>query len=489
MKFWWWVRSLLMTLIAVPLMANGMAFVGFISNDVVVTITLYILCSLLMLAAGWLWAKVMQPQENNALRQSLLLLPAVVVLCAWLVIMQLTGLSFTSQYWFSYYIPLIAPWFFVSFLAVLSAQFWAMVVIPVGAQVCFTLGYYWRNRALPDCRIQLRLRRAIVLIIAILVLLAGWQAKMRADKFATVDSGLSISEELDTYNYRPNSKYSKLTALRGAPPFIFSDKHPRLDGATAAYPVYASAFYALNTFPDNMPRYKRESCCLAISRTPEAYKNIIADKADIIFVAQPSEGQKKRALEANTRLTYTPFSREAFVFITHADNPVNTLTQQQVRDIFSGKITRWDEVGGDKRDIEVWQRPEDSGSQSTMLAKVMKETPMLPPKETEVAAGMGGVLRKVAEYQNSKGAIGYSFRYYATKMNPTAGIKLLAIDGIPPTKETIRDGSYPFTVDVYMVTRENPAPETQKLVAWFLSPQGQSLVEDAGYVPLYDTLE
>jgi ABC-type phosphate transport system substrate-binding protein len=79
------------------------------------------------------------------------------------------------------------------------------------------------------------------------------------------------------------------------------------------------------------------------------------------------------------------------------------------------------------------------------------------------------VIRKVAEYQNSKGAIGYTFRYYATKMNANAGIKLLAIDGVAPTKENIRNETYPFVVDVYMVTRENPTAETQKLVAWFLA--------------------
>ena len=124
-----------------------------------------------------------------------------------------------------------------------------------------------------------------------------------------------------------------------------------------------------------------------------------------------------------------------------------------------------------------------------MLAKVMKETPMLPPSETEVAQGMGGIVRKVAYYQNNKGAIGYTFRYYVTKMNPHKGIKLLAIEGVAPTVETIRDGRYPFAVDVYMVTRENPNEQTQKIVRWFLSPPGQSLVEDVGYVPLYRTLE
>jgi phosphate transport system substrate-binding protein len=132
-----------------------------------------------------------------------------------------------------------------------------------------------------------------------------------------------------------------------------------------------------------------QACCLSLSRTPDAYKNIIADKADIIFVAQPSEGQKKRAQAANVnrptrRLLVKPLC-SLHMPITLSDS----LTQQQVRDIFSGKTTRWSDVGGDARDIEVWQRPEDSGSQSTMLAKVMKETPMLPPKETEVAREWG----------------------------------------------------------------------------------------------------
>ena len=58
-------------------------------------------------------------------------------------------------------------------------------------------------------------------------------------------------------------------------------------------------------------------------------------------MAQPSGGQKKRAEESGVTLLYTPFAREAFVFIVNADNPVNSLTEQQVRDIFSGAITNW----------------------------------------------------------------------------------------------------------------------------------------------------
>lgn len=120
-----------------------------------------------------------------------------------------------------------------------------------------------------------------------------------------------------------------------------------------------------------------------------------------------------------------------------------------------------------------------------MLAKVMKNTRMMSPQETEVVSVMDGMIKVIAEYRNTHGAIGYTFRYYATQMNADKNIKLLAVNGIAPTVENIRNGSYPYTVDVYMVTREHPTAETQKLVDWLLSPQGQQLVQDVGYVPLY----
>lgn len=114
---------------------------------------------------------------------------------------------------------------------------------------------------------------------------------------------------------------------------------------------------------------------------------------------------------------------------------------------------------------------------------------MSPAPETRIATAMSGIIDVVAEYQNTQGAIGYTFRYYATQMNSDKGIKLLAINGIYPSESSIRNGSYPYSTDVYMVTRENPTPETQKIVAWFTGPQGQLLVQNVGYVPLYKMQE
>ncbi|ECF1703819.1 TPA: PstS family phosphate ABC transporter substrate-binding protein [Salmonella enterica subsp. enterica serovar Enteritidis] len=294
------------------------------------------------------------------------------------------------------------------------------------------------------------------------------------------------SRDVDGNSLKEEVSWEKLvvTNTRGEPTLNFTDDEGawlNIAGATALFPLYASAYHQLVPGRD---------FAVDPTRTPEAYDMLIRHRSDVIFVAQPSEGQKKRAADAGVKLIYTPFAREAFVFVVNINNPLNSLNEQQVRDIFSGKITNWREVGGNDERIQVWMRPEDSGSQTVMEAKVMKGTPMLPAKKDLIMDLMNGVISKVAAYQNVQPSIGYTFRYYATQMNKgvSKNIKLLAINGIAPTVENIRNGTYPYIVDAYMVTRENPSREAQKFVSWFLSPQGQSLVEDVGYVPLYKTI-
>lgn len=497
----WILRSLGLALIGIPVIAQIVSYLllagGILWSAAYDALPLpelslselplalfYIAFAWAMFFCGRYWARKTNTGLNRALRQCLLLVPALVIAGCWIVILHLSNYSFESErYIWLLLVSLL--WYPNTIGAIISGNFWLMMTVPVIAHLFFVSGDYVHCRRFANSGGATKWRNGMLTLLTILGIVAFWQAMLRAEKFASVDKANSVSEVLDTSLYRPQIQHSRLTPLEGNAPLQFKDSQPRLDGATALYPLYASAFWALYTFPAEMADYEKVMCCLANSRTPTAYQNIISGKADVIFVARPSEGQIKRAEEAGVKLVYTPIAREAFVFITHADNPVNGLSQQQVRDIFSGKISRWNMVGGDDRKISVWQRPVDSGSQTMMLKQVMKNTPMLTAQESETAAGMGGVIRKVAEYQNTRTAIGYTFRYYATQMNGDKRIKLLAIDGIAPTVENIAQGSYPYIADVYMVTRENPSAQTQQLVTWFLSPQGQRLVKDVGYVPLY----
>ncbi|HCK0932447.1 PstS family phosphate ABC transporter substrate-binding protein [Klebsiella oxytoca] len=437
----------------------------------------------LMFASGRVWSDKQESALLAGWRQSLLLLPVLMALLTWIIMLQRAELSFKQLnfFWLSTF---LLPWFGISVLSALSGWYWGIVVIPVGSQLCFTLGYYWPYRHVPIARNASLCRCILLAVLALLGAYALYQAWLHEEKYPSVSRNNSVLESINTGNFAPGS-CSKLTPLQGPPQLRFTQNWPRMAGATAAYPLYASAFYALNTLPATFSTrdYLHES------RTPDAWRSIITGETDIIFVVQPSAGQKQRAQDAGVKLVYTPFAREAFVFIANQSNSVQSLSEEQIRAIFSGKITRWSDVGGASKAIQPWQRPEDSGSQTVMLAKVMKGVPMLPPKKSEFSTVMEGVIREVAEYQNTRGAIGYTFRYYATQMNSNKHIKLLSINGIAPTVENIRNGSYPYTVDVYMVTREHTSAETQQLVAWFLSPQGQHLVQDVGYVPMYKTQE
>ena len=495
----WILTSLVMTFFGIPILAQflaavvamlgaGLAAILEVCN-LLFTPTIYLLLNVFMLTlgaiiiffSGRVWAGDSAPEKREiaAWRQCFFLLPALLTLVGWIIALHLADYQF-RQMGSGWLANLMLSWQGVLLLSLISGDYWWIVIIPVGAHISFSLGYGWPTRHPLTGTSGLRCRNLLLFLLLLLGFVAGYQAYL----YKQLNPGVGVRENIDTWAWRPDKLNNQLTPLRGKPQIQFTQNWPRLDGATAAYPIYASAFYALSVIPEDFHVWDY----LDNSRTQEAYNKIVNGDADIIFVAQPSDGQKKRAEKSGVTLLYTPFAREALVFIVNADNPVNSLTEQQVRDIFSGAITNWRAVGGDDQEIQTWQRPEDSGSQTVMLSQVMKNVRMISPQETEVASVMEGMINVVAEYRNTKNAIGYTFRYYATQMNADKNIKLLAINGIAPTAENIRNDKYPYIVDALMVTRENTTSETQKLVEWFLTPQGQSLVEDVGYVPMDKTL-
>lgn len=140
-------------------------------------------------------------------------------------------------------------------------------------------------------------------------------------------------------------------------------------------------------------------------------------------------------------------------------------------------------MGGEDEAIRAFQRPADSGSQTT-LEKLMGKTPIMEAPTENVASGMGGIIREVSQYRNYKNALGFTFRYYSTEMVGNKKIKLLSIDGVAPTKENIQNGTYPLVSEFYAITAGTENQNVQKLIDWILSEEGQAMVEKVGYVPV-----
>ena len=222
------------------------------------------------------------------------------------------------------------------------------------------------------------------------------------------------------------------------------------------------------------------------NKTHKAYLNLIEGKADIIFVTYPSADELAYAKEKAVELTITPVVSEGFVFLTHKDNPVDNLTLKQIRGIYSGKITNWNQVGGKNQEIIPYQRPENSGSQTGMLDLVISADEIMKAPTEKTVAEMGALIDAVASYGNEENAIGYSYYYYATDMWLNEDVKLLSVNGVAPTKGSISDRTYPITTAYYAVTCNdlNPDATAQQLLDWLLTPEGQQLAEEAGYVKL-----
>ena len=265
---------------------------------------------------------------------------------------------------------------------------------------------------------------------------------------ATVQDGY-----LDTYAYAPFSKSSKVVSLSEPSTYKIEDNLPIIDGATALYPIYSA--FANAVYPEK--EYDEYDSEVMSNRTDGAYDNLINGKVDMIFALSPSESQLSRAKYQNRELKLTPIGKEAFVFFVNGKNPVTNLTTDEVKGIYSGEITNWKEVGGKDKPIRAFQRPEDSGSQ-TALHQFMGEVPIMDPPVEDIASLMGTILDQVSDYKNYNNAMGYTFRYYSTEMTKNKRIRLLALNDIEPTIETIRSGAYPITGEFYAITAgsENP---------------------------------
>ena len=301
--------------------------------------------------------------------------------------------------------------------------------------------------------------------------------------------------DLLLWQYEPFSEGTKAVNLEEQSTLRFHREDLlRLDGATALYPVYAGfvqAVYPQGEYPlyDNNTSegYGSVTC----SGTVNAYERLITGRTDLIFAAAPSQEQLEMARRAAKELHLTPIGREAFVFFVNSRNPVEGLTVEQIQGIYTGQITNWNQVGGKNQPIRPFQRLENSGSQSALL-RLMDGLPLIEPEKEDRVGGMGGIIQQVASYRNYKNSIGFSFRFYASEMAANDQIRLLALDGVFPTKESIRDGSYPISDSFFAITAApigapDPRESNPKLNAfldWILSEQGQQIVEDSGYVSI-----
>ncbi len=289
-----------------------------------------------------------------------------------------------------------------------------------------------------------------------------------------------VSDETSSEEAASDTSSSDETE-NSAQPLMSLEEYPTVDGSTATMPLMAAVLQKAC----GIDAEQAESYVYA-SKTSQSWIALSNGDADLLLVYEAPESTKEQ-LAQGPELEVTAIGRDALVFIVNEQNPVESLTQDQLRDIYTGTVTNWAELGGNDQSIVAFQRDETSGSQ-TLFEKLLvgdRELTLTDPP-TELRPGMmGALVDGLASYNNEGNAIGYSVYYYISEMYAQPGLKLIGVDGVQPEYDTIADSSYPLCNEFYVAIRADEPEDspTRQLYNWICSEEGKQTLIDAGYVP------
>jgi phosphate transport system substrate-binding protein len=190
--------------------------------------------------------------------------------------------------------------------------------------------------------------------------------------------------------------------------------------------------------------------------------------------------EKKQAESKGIHPVQTVIAKDAITVVVNPKNPVSKLTVEQIGKIFTGEITNWKDVGGEDMEIVVYSRESSSGTYAFFRDHVLGGNEYT--SSALLAPATGAIVQSVSQ---TKGAVGYIGMAYMTE-----SVKSLAVapeaggEYVAATPKTALEGTYPISRDLYYYTNGEPAGETKTFMDFVLSPEGQKLVAEVGYVPV-----
>ena len=277
---------------------------------------------------------------------------------------------------------------------------------------------------------------------------------------------------------QPDSEAPVSSAASEVPaqPILSVDEFPITDGSTACIPLIAQIM-ADTTGMD----LETAQSAVNTNTTAQAWRNLglyggnSGDAVKLIIAYEAPESVKEELKADGDPLEQKAIGRDALVFIVNEDNPVQSLTRQQLKDIYAGTITNWKDVGGADARIVVVSRDTSSGTYETWETMVMKGERVAP--SALLQASNGAVVQAVSKNPNAIGYIGIGYLDKSTKG--------LQVNGKTATAATALSREWPLSRDLYIYTNGAPVGEVKGLVDYILDPQkGQKAVAEVGFVPL-----
>lgn len=208
---------------------------------------------------------------------------------------------------------------------------------------------------------------------------------------------------------------------------------------------------------------------------------LINGNTDICQASRPMKPDEKKKLRDRYQTTGVeiPVARDGLSIYVHEANPLTGITVAQLKDIYTGRVTNWKDLGGKDEPIVVYSRESSSGTYVYFKDNVLDGEDFAPQVQT-----LPGTAAIVNAISKDPRGIGYGGVAYAKGIRIPALKRDAAAPGVIPSEATVRDGSYALARDLYFYTRKKPDGAIKAFIDWVLSPEGQQLVTEVGYFPV-----
>ncbi|MDD5482069.1 MAG: phosphate ABC transporter substrate-binding protein [Kiritimatiellae bacterium] len=243
-----------------------------------------------------------------------------------------------------------------------------------------------------------------------------------------------------------------------------------IDGSTTVGPI-AKAFAEYY-----MAKHPEVNITVSESGSGNGAKGIINEACDIGAMSRPMKSSEIEAAKGAGVLPVEHIvAMDGIAVVVHNSNPVADLSVAQIKDIYTGKIANWKELGGPDLPIVAISRDTNSGTYETFESLVMKREKIAG--KTEYVGSNGAIRQRVLSTPGAIGYVGLAFR---------EGVKPVKVNGMEATPETVVAKTYPIARPLYMYTAGRPRPETplSEFIDLANTPDGKKIIEDTGFVPL-----
>jgi phosphate transport system substrate-binding protein len=228
----------------------------------------------------------------------------------------------------------------------------------------------------------------------------------------------------------------------------------------------------LKAAEEYLKKFPGEIVTVSGTGSGEGVKSLIDGVVDLAAASRdlkPAEVERARA--RSVTLIGQVVARDGLAVIVHKDNPVRSLSQEQLRGIYVGTIKNWSQVGGENRVIVPINRDSSSGTFEMWVEKVLLGDKHRP--DAQVQSSSGAVAYAVAGNRNAIGYVGLGFL--------DGQVAALTIDGVKVSLATVEDGSYPISRPLLMFSRSDASHSAQRFLRYLLGPEGQGLLAAEGF--------